>query len=70
MSKSVILNRVSVISAMAKADMTGEELTQKAVVGRSSVYKARKGQAIYRTTAQRIAHALGVPLEELLEVRE
>ena len=55
---------------MAKADMTGEELTQKAVVGRSSVYKARKGQAIYRTTAQRIAHALGVPLEELLEVRE
>ena len=70
MSKYIILDRISVISTMARQNITSDELTQKASVGRSSVYKVRKGKPVYRTTAQHIAAALGVPLEALLEVSE
>ena len=67
MSKYVTLDRVAVISVMARKNITSDELTQRASVGRSSVYKVRKGKSVYRTTAQHIAAALGVPPEELLE---
>ena len=67
MSKYVTLDRVAVISVMARKNITSDELTQRASVGRSSVYKVRKGKSVYRTTAQHVATALGVPLEELLE---
>lgn len=67
MSKYVTLDRIAVISTMARKNITSDELTQKASVGRSSVYKVRKGKPVYRTTAQHVAAALGVPLEELLE---
>ena len=52
---------------MARLDITGEELAQKAGVGRSAVIKMRMGQAVWRTTAQHVAHALGVEIEDLLE---
>lgn len=67
MAKSLTLDRVKVIAEMARQDITGEELAQKAVVGRCAVNKARRGQPVYRTTAQRIANALNVPLETLME---
>lgn len=66
MSKTICLDRVKVVAEMARKDVTGDELAQQAMVGRSAVLNARKGRRIYRTTAQHIA-ALGVPLEELLE---
>lgn len=53
---------------MARQDLTGEELAQKAGVGRSAVIKMRKGQPVWRTTAGHVATALGVPLEYLKEV--
>ena len=61
MSKTICLDRVKVVAEMA------DELAQQAMVGRSAVLNARKGRRIYRTTAQHIAAALGVPLEDLLE---
>lgn len=67
MSKTICLDRVKVVAEMARKDVTGDELAQQAMVGRSAVLNARKGRRIYRTTAQHIAAALGVPLEELLE---
>ena len=67
MAKSIIVDRVKVISEMARQDITCEELTLKAGVGRAAVWKMRKGQAVWRTTAQHVARALGVPLESLLE---
>ena len=54
---------------MARVDITGEELAQKAGVGRSAVIKMRKGQAVWRTTAQHVARALGVDVAELLETK-
>ncbi|MGN0708124.1 MAG: helix-turn-helix domain-containing protein [Faecalibacterium sp.] len=70
MAKSIIVNRVKVISEMARQDVTCEELAQKSGVGRSAVWKMRKGQPVWRTTAHHIARALGVPLESLLEDRK
>lgn len=67
MSKSVVVDRIKIISEMARQDITCEELAQKSGVGRSAVWKMRKGQPVWRTTAQHIARALGVPLESLLE---
>lgn len=67
MAKAIIVDRVKVISEMAKQNITCEELTQKAGVGRAAVWKMRKGQAVWRTTAQHVARALCVPLEALLE---
>lgn len=68
MSKSIVVDRVKVITEMARQNLTGEELAQKAGVGRSAVIKMRKGQPVWRTTAGHVANALGVPLEELKEV--
>ena len=62
MAKSIILDRVAVIAEMARQDLTMEELSRKAGVGRSAVQKARVGEAMWRTTAGHIADALGVPL--------
>ena len=67
MAKSIVVDRVKVIAQMACMDITGEELAQKAGVGRSAVIKMRRGQAVWRTTAQHVAHALGVDMEDLLE---
>ena len=67
MSKSITVDRIKVISEMARQDMTGEELAQKAGVGRSAVIKMRKGQAVWRTTATHVALALGMNLEDLKE---
>ena len=67
MSKSITVDRIKVISEMARQDMTGEELAQKAGVGRSAVIKMRKGQAGWRTTATHVARALGVELDALKE---
>ena len=67
MSKSIALDRVKVIAEMARQNITGEELSQKAGVGRSAIQKMRKGQAVWRTTAGHVAAALGVTVEDLKE---
>ena len=67
MAKSIIVDRVKVIAEMARQDMTCEELMQRAGVGRAAIWKMRKGQPVWLTTAAHVARALGVPLETLLE---
>lgn len=52
---------------MARQNLTSEELSQKAGVGRQAVWKMRKGQPVWRTTAGHVASALGVTVEELKE---
>lgn len=67
MAKTITVDRVKVIAEMAKQNITGSELAQRAGTGNSAIYKVRKGLPVWRTTAQHIALALGVPLESLLE---
>lgn len=67
MAKSIIVNRVTIITEMTKKNLTCEELARKAGVGRAAIWKMRKGQAVWRTTAGHVATALGVTVEDLKE---
>lgn len=66
MSKSITADRIKIITEMARQNITGEELAQKAGVGRSAILKMRKGQPVWRTTATHVANALGVPVESII----
>lgn len=66
MSKSITADRIKIITEMARQNITGEELAQKAGVGRSAILKMRKGQPVWRTTATHVANALGVPVESIV----
>ena len=65
MSKSIVVDRVKVITEMARQNLAVEELAQKAGVGRNAIWKMRKGQPVWRTTAGHVANALGVSVEYL-----
>ena len=67
MSKSIVVDCVKIIAEMARQNLSGEELAQKAGVGRSAVIKMRKGQPVWRTTAGHVAAALGVTVDDLKE---
>ena len=67
MSKSITVDRVKVVAEMARQNLTTEELSLKAGVGRNAIWKMRKGQPVCRTTAGHVANALGVPLDDLKE---
>lgn len=67
MSKSIVVDRVKVITEMARQNITCEEVAQKAGVGRAAIWKMRKGQPVWRTTAGHVANALGVTIEDLKE---
>lgn len=47
MAKTVTVDRVKVIAEMARQNLTGEELAQKAGTGNSAIYKMRKGQPVW-----------------------
>ena len=65
MSKSIVVDRVKVVAEMARQNLTAEELSLKAGVGRSAIWKMRKGQPVWSTTAGHVAAALGVSVEYL-----
>ena len=62
MSKSITVDRVKVVAEMARQNLTTEELSLKAGVGRNAIWKMRKGQPVWRTTAGHVAAALGVSM--------
>lgn len=70
MAKTIIVDRVKVVTEMARQNLTNEELAQKAGVGRAAIWKMRKGQSVWRTTAKHVARALDVPMESLMEETE
>ena len=51
-----------------EAGLTVTELAHKAGVGISSVQNARHGRKVSVLTAGRLAKALGIPLEHLIEL--
>ena len=67
MSGSVSIDRVRIITAMVRANITTGELAERAHVGRSAVTTMRSGGRVWRTTAQRVADALNIPMEDLLD---
>lgn len=67
MSKSIVVDRVKFIAEMARQNLTAEELSQKAGVGRQAIWKMRQSKPVWRTTAGHVAAALGVSVDDLRE---
>ena len=67
MSKSITVDRVKFIAEMARQNLTAEELSQKAGVGRQAIWKMRQSKPVWRTTAGHVANALGVSVDDLKE---
>jgi len=64
------INRVKLVSEMTRKDMTVKRLAELARVSRATVTGVKTGKTCSQTTGDRIASALGVPVEELLEEEE
>ena len=64
------LNRIALISEMAKQHLTILELSAASTVSISTIGAARCGRSITKNSAKRIAAALGVSMESLLEDRK
>lgn len=61
------LDCVKIVSEMKRQRLTSMDLANKAMCGLSTVQSARNERGISSNSARRIAAALGVPLEELME---
>ena len=60
------IDRVKFAAELARADMTTVELSKKAGLSRGTISVVKGGKSCTENTAQRIARALGVDVEELL----
>lgn len=61
------LDRVKVISQMAKNNLTCKDLVKKTGLSRITVTNVRKGGSCARSTAYAIASAIGVDISEIME---
>lgn len=59
------IDRVKFAAALARADMTTIELSQRAGLSRGTISSVKNGKKCTPKTAQRIAFGLGVELSEL-----
>lgn len=62
------IDRVKFITELAKRDIKSKDLAESAGVSRATVSAIRGGKTIAPDTAQKIAAALNVPVEKLVEV--
>lgn len=60
------IDRVRLAAAMARADMNGNELTDKSGLSRGTVTAVRGGKSCSKETAEKLAAALGLSLTELI----
>lgn len=61
------IDRIKLIAEMARKDMTVKALAEKAIVSRMTVSAMRCGKSVNENSARRVAQALGVDVEDLLE---
>lgn len=64
------LDRVKLISEMARQEIGTAELAEKSGISRSSITALRSGKSCNETTARCIADALGVPMSALAQKEE
>lgn len=64
------IDRVKLIAEMARQDVRIQELSEKAAVSRATITALRGGKSCNETSIRRVAAALGVPVESLLEDRK
>lgn len=61
------IDRVKLIAEMARRDMRVQELADKAIVSRATVTALRGGKSCNENSIRRVANALDIPVESLLE---
>lgn len=61
------IDRARLAAAMIRADLNGKQLGEKAGVSRVTVSSVRRGSSCAAATVRKLARALGVAPEELLE---
>lgn len=61
------LDRVKVITAMARANINGNELAVRSGLSRMTVTAVKSGKSCSLSTAEKLAEGLGVSLSNLLE---
>lgn len=64
------IDRVKLIAEMARQNIHTKDLADKATVSRVTITAMRGGKSCNANSASRVAQALGVPLESLLESNE
>lgn len=60
------IDRVAFAVAATKAEMTGAQIAERSGVSRATVSAIKNGKTCTVTTAQKIAEALGVSVDELV----
>lgn len=61
------VDRVKFAAAVARADISGGQLAERASLSRGTVTAVKNGKSCSRETALKLASALGMQVEELLE---
>lgn len=61
------INRIEFVKELVGQDMTQKQLAEKAGVSRATVNGIKNGRSCSDSSAIKIANALGVPVESLLE---
>lgn len=61
------IDRVKFIAELARRDIKAKDIAESAGVSRATVSAIRGGKTIAPDTAQKIAAALNVPVEKLVE---
>lgn len=61
------IDRIKLITEMARQDVTGIQLAERAGVSRVTVSALRCGKTCTAETASKIARALGVDVTEIIE---
>lgn len=66
-AKKMRIDRVKLVSELIRQDMTQKELAEKAGVSRVTLSYIKCGKNCCDETAEKLAGALGVPVEKLIE---
>ncbi|MCI2161294.1 MAG: helix-turn-helix transcriptional regulator [Oscillospiraceae bacterium] len=61
------IDRVKLITEMARRSITSIELAKKSGVSRVTISSMRNGKSVTKNTANHVAHALGIDVSKILE---
>lgn len=64
------IDRAKFAAALARADINGNQLAEKANVSRGTVTAVRTGKSCSEETAAKLAAGLGVTLDEIVVKKE
>ena len=61
------VDRIKLACEMARRDLNGKQLGEKAGLSRATITAVTSGKSCSAVTATKLASALGIPVEELVE---